>query len=185
MPTAGLCGVRERVRNAHCRPPRGQWTGEKCPLQASSANHSPCGQAEITSAIHIHRNNLEGIFQVLSSITNGDLTLNHGATLFSHAVIHKIGVIRPPLLSRLGGHGDLERSCRREQRCAGPSVAPPRDAPHSPSPCRPSSSQGRRLPLLLCRTPANRWAERFHIRQSQDGSDPISRVKKLSCPNSN
>ena len=134
MPTAGLRGVRERVRNAPCRPLWGQRTGEKCPLQASSANHSPCGQAEITSAIHIHRNNLEGIFQVLSSITNGDVTLNHGATLFPHAVIHKIGVIRLPLLCRLGGHGDLERSCRREQRCAGPSVAPPRAAPHSPSP---------------------------------------------------
>ena len=134
MPTAGHRGVREQVRNAHCRPPGGQRTGEKCPLQASSANHSPCGQAEITSGIHIHRNNLEGIFQVLSSITNGDLTLNHGATLFLHAVIHKIGVIRPPLLSRLGGHGDLERSCRREQRCAGSSVAPPWAAPHSPSP---------------------------------------------------
>lgn len=98
----------------------GQRAGETCPLQASFANHSPLGQAETTSAVHIHRDNLDGIFPVLSSIpgsiTNGDLTLNHGATLFPHAVIHKIGVIRLPLLSRLGRHEDLERSCRKEQR---------------------------------------------------------------------
>ena len=135
--------------------------GEKCPLQASSANHSPCGQAEITSAIHIHRNNLEGIFQVLSSITNGDLTLNHGATLFPHAVIHKIGVIRPPLLSRLGGHGDLERSCRREQRCAGPSVAPPQDAPHSTLPLQTFLLPGTPAPTAPLQNPSQQMGRTF------------------------
>ena len=113
----------EWVRNAHCRP---------------LANHSPPGQAEATSVVHTHRANLDSIFPLLSSIpgsiAKGDLTLNHRATLFPQAVIHKIGVIRLPLLSRLGRHEDLERSCRREQRYAGPSAAPARAAHHLPSP---------------------------------------------------
>lgn len=74
--------------------------------------------------VHTHRANLDSIFPLLSSIlgsiAKGDLTLNHRATLFPQAVIHKIGVIRLPLLSRLGRHEDLERSCRRDRDMLDP-----------------------------------------------------------------
>lgn len=41
------------------------------------------------------------------------MTLNHTATFFHHAVIHKIGLIRRPLLSLLECQEDLEQSCRK------------------------------------------------------------------------
>lgn len=93
------------------------------------------------------------------------LTLNHIATFFPHAVIHKIGVIRLPLLPLLKCHEDLEQSCGKTRKsvtlhsvCTGCTWLTRRQELHPEEPA-PSRAQ---------QSPSQQTGSVFHIGHSPE-----------------